>query len=320
MVRGVRWLGLLIGIAVLLAVLHNADLPGAWGQIRTLRWRFGVILFFYAVIFGLDTLGWQFALRQDSQHRVSWMRLFWTRLAGEAVNYITPTASLGGEPVKAYLLSKRYGVPVADGMASVVVAKTTFTLSMFLFIVTGLIVVAFSAPLHGTVLKWVWITLPALVLLFLFFVAVQFLEPFRHGAGLAARLAPAWLSHLSAKVQHWDRTLIDLYRQSPSRVLLSLGWHFLGWMAGIGEVYLILKFLGAPVTFLTAWALEALWVLLRSSAFMIPGSLGASEGFLLLVCFGLGINLVSGLALGLVRRARELFWMGLGLLEFSRER
>ncbi len=51
---------------------------------------------------------------------------------------------------------------------------------------------------------------------------------------------------------------------------------------------------------------------------MIPASLGASEGILLLICAGMGISAVSGLALALVRRARELVWTGLGLLEFSR--
>ena len=315
-----RWVGLLVGIALFVWVIRSFDFAGAWNQIRDLRWKFGVILLFYAVIFGLDTLGWQSTFSPEVQRRIGWSRFFRTRLAGEAVNYVTPTANIGGEPVKAYLLSKRYGVPVSEGMASVIVAKTTFTLSMFVFILLGVEVAAFSQSPHGAVLKLAWMILPVLGLLTGLFVAVQFFEPFRRGSAVAARWAPAWLSRLAVEIQHWDQALVDLYRQSPRRVFLSLGFHFLGWLAGVVEIYLILRFLHVPATLLTAWALEALWILLKSSAFLVPASLGASEGFVLLVCLGLGINLVSGLALGLIRRAREVVWMGLGLLEFSRQK
>ena len=52
---------------------------------------------------------------------------------------------------------------------------------------------------------------------------------------------------------------------------------------------------------------------------MIPlnTAIGVSEGFLLLICRGFQINAVSGLSLALTRCARELVWVGLGLVEFS---
>ena len=94
-----RWLGLAAGIAIFIWVLRGADLPVVWAQISNLHWRFGIILLFYIVIFGLDTLGWRYALLPHAQRRIPWIRLFRTRLAGEAVNYVTPTAWVGGEPV-----------------------------------------------------------------------------------------------------------------------------------------------------------------------------------------------------------------------------
>ena len=48
-----------------------------------------------------------------------------------------PAAYVGGEPLKAYLL-KPYGVPMVEGMASVITAKTTMTLAQVLFILLGL--------------------------------------------------------------------------------------------------------------------------------------------------------------------------------------
>ena len=314
-----RWLGFLVGLFLLFWILRTSDLQQVWQKISDLRWRFLAVFLFYIVIFGLDTLGWKFTFYPKMRARLRWDRLFRVRLAGEAVNYVTPTAWIGGEPVKAYLLSKRYGIPMADGMASVVIAKTTFSVSMFFFIITGIIVTLVTQPLDPAVFRWVWILLPVLgVLLGLFFL-VQFLKPFQRGGSVVGRFVPSWIRTIGSKLHEWDRAIAGFYREAPRAVFLSLGFHFVGWMAGVVEVYLILYLLKIPVSWATAWSLEALWILLKTGAFMIPASLGASEGILLLICVGFGISAVSGLALALVRRARELVWVGLGLLEFSRD-
>ncbi len=314
----IKWVGALIGVGLFVWILRHADLPVVWSHVRGLHWRFGIIVLWYAVIFGLDTLGWRSALSPDSQRRVRWNELFRTRLAGEALNYVTPTAWVGGEPVKAYLLSKRYGVPMTDGMASVVIAKTTFTLSMLVFIITGLVVTAATQPLPVAVWRWVWIILPTLTGLVALFVLVQFVRPFARGAGAIGPWAPRWLRTIPEKIHEWDEALVTFYRQSPRRLVWSLTFHLLGWLAGVIEVYLTLRFLQVPVSLATAWSIEALWLLLKTGVFVIPGSLGASEAIVSVVCAGLGLSPAAGLALGLVRRARELLWVGLGLMEYSR--
>lgn len=295
-------LGVALGVVLFAWVLASSDLGSVWKMLSQIRWRFLWVLAFYVVIFGLDTLGWRYTLRPSARAQIPWVRLFRARLAGEAVNYVTPAGSIGGEPVKAVLLFRRFGVPMADGMASVIVAKTTFALSMLLFVVVGLGVAAATHALPVLMLKWFWGVLGMLSFLLGLFVLVQFLKPSRRFTAL----------------HEWGQSIRSLYLQSPRAVLGSFGFHFLGWVAGVGEVYLILHFLRIPVSFATAFSIEAFWVLLRSGAFMIPASLGASEGAILFVCTGFGLGAMAGLALGLVRRARELTWIGLGLLEFSR--
>ena len=150
------------------------------------------------------------------------------------------------------------------------------------------------------------------------FVLVQFLRPFARGAGVVGRWVPPWLRAIPQKVQEWDQALVAFYRHSPGPLLRSMTFHLLGWLAGIVEVYVILKLLQVPVSWATAWSIEALWLLFKAGAFLIPASLGASEAIVSVLCAGLGLGAATGLALGLVRRARELVWVGLGLLECSR--
>jgi hypothetical protein len=58
---------------------------------------------------------------------------------GEVVNMTTPTAYVGGEQLKAYLLKKHH-VPMVEGLPSVIIAKTTMTIAEVLFILLGIAV------------------------------------------------------------------------------------------------------------------------------------------------------------------------------------
>ena len=308
-----RWAGMAAGLGLLGWILWTQNLPEVWRQVSHLQWRFLLVLLFYLVIFGLDTLGWRSAL--SPRANVRWDHLFKIRLAGEAVNYVTPTAWVGGEPVKAHLLSKRYGIPFSDGIASVVIAKTTFSISMFLFILTGIALMLLTQSIHDSILRWVWIILPFLGVLLMLFLLAQFSQPFKRGISLLQAILPRFLRDAESKAKEWDRAIVTFYRHSPRAVLLSFAFHFLGWVAGVFEVYLIFRLLQVPVSLSAAWGIESLWLLLKTGAFLIPASLGASEGIILLICLGSGINAASALALALVRRAREIFWVGLGLRE-----
>lgn len=320
---GRRWqlIGWIVGVALFSAILWKVDLSGVGAALgRMGLWGFGAVLLFYVVIFGLDTLGWRFALRRGQRAPIGWPALFRVRLAGEAVNYVTPTSFIGGEPVKALLLQKRHGVSLQDGIASVVIAKTTFAVSMMLFIGVGLVGVLLSRPLEAGVARLAWGVFAILSGLIGLFFLVQFFRPFHRANQAVKWLVPEWVKRLESKVLAWDEAILSFYQRSPGACLGSLGCHFLGWAAGAVEVYLIFHLLQIPVSFPAAWGIEALWVLLRSGAFLIPGTLGASEGAALMVCMGFGIPAVPALAVGLVRRARELTWMGLGLVEFARAR
>ena len=122
--RAARWgrlVLLLAGAGAIGYLLHEIG-PRAVGQtFRSLGWGLVVVLSApHAVSVALDTLGWRVLLRE---HDVPFAVLLRARLAGEAVNLITPAASMGGEPLKAYLL--RPYVPLTEGLGSVVVDKTT---------------------------------------------------------------------------------------------------------------------------------------------------------------------------------------------------
>jgi len=89
---------MVLGFGVVAYLVHRVGLSTILDAITTLSWRLLVVMCFpYALTSTLDTAAWRFAF----PGRVPPFRKLWTaRLAGEAVNATTPTASVGGEPVR----------------------------------------------------------------------------------------------------------------------------------------------------------------------------------------------------------------------------
>jgi hypothetical protein len=138
-----------LGVALLAALVAQNDPAAVLASIVDLSWRLAVIVCFPAALVAyFDTLGWRYAfLREVAPFRA----LAAARLAGEAFNMTTPTAAVGGEAVKAWLL--RGYAPLDATLASVIVAKTTITLGQGLYFLLG-VVVAWEIGLAGSPLLY----------------------------------------------------------------------------------------------------------------------------------------------------------------------
>lgn len=307
-----RALLLLLGIAFLGALVAHHDPARILASIQQLSWRLAVVVCVPAVlVIVLDTLGWRFAFRED---RVAFSALLWTRLAGEAFNLTTPTAALGGEAVKAWLL--RGHAPLDESISSVVAAKTTITIAQGLFLLVGIgfawaLVPSDSALLHG--MCWL---LALEVLMLAIFVAAQVRGLFGWGHSILERVGIRVLGY-GETVNRVDETLARFYRHAPARLVLSIGFHLLAWLLGILEAYLILRFLGIDVSLATATVIEALGTAVRFATFLIPGSVGVLEGGYVASFVGLGLHSADAISFGLVRRVREIVWVAVGLVLFA---
>src|SRR5439155_1616336 len=244
--RHLREVLLVVGV-VLFAVLVATNDPAAiLASIVQLSWRLAIVLCFpVALVMVFDTLGWQFAFLRDA---VAFRTLLEVRLAGEAFNLVTPTAALGGEAVKAWLLRGR--VPLDASVPSVIVAKTTITIAQGLFLVLG-IALAWTSTLPGSPLLYGMLWLLAIETVALAgFVIAQTRGMLAWGGRLLAQLGldPGHADALG----RIDDVLARFYRTAPWRLALSLTFHLAAWLLGSIESWLVLRFLGSPLS-LTTW-------------------------------------------------------------------
>lgn len=307
--RAVR-LGLLVCGAALFVWLVATIGPGAVVQaFADLSWRLAVILVFpFGLTVLLDTLGWRYAFRRDT---VPFRSLLAARLAGEAFNLTTPTASMGGEAVKAWLV--RPWAPLRESLPSVIVAKTTITIGQAPFVVIGLVAAHAALPSDALVVRAMEWLLVVQVLAVGGFVAVQAGGTLRGGTRWLHRLG--WLSGSRAEsLAEVNDELAHFYRREPRRLTLSILFHFLAWLIGALEPWLILRWIGLPVSLAEATAIEAFSSGIRFVAFLVPGYLGALEAGHVAIFAALGLGAPAGLSFTLIRRVREAAWAGLGFL------
>jgi uncharacterized protein (TIRG00374 family) len=306
---------LALGLIFLVAIIWQVGLLSIVNTMTLLGpSALGVILLPMVLVYGLEALGWRLTLGSYAGY-VGFGRLFAIRMAGETINVTTPSAYIGGEPMKAYLL-KRFGVPMVDGLASVVTAKTTMTIAQVLFIIVG---VGLAFWILGTSEYYLVASVMSLGLLSFGVALFVFVQRYGLGMGVyrivqMCRIPFPSLQTRKSQLIEMDATIRNFYAERRRTFYLALGTFFLAWMTETLEVYAILYYIGVPVDVVTSISIAALAVFIKSGTFFIPGSLGAQEGGYLLLLLTYGYTDVTGMTFALVRRLREILWILVGLM------
>jgi putative membrane protein len=307
MSRG-RALAAAAGVAVivwLVAEIGAAPLIASFSQ---LSWRIPLCFLPYALVAVLDAVGWRYAF---PARMPGVPLLVAARLCGEAVNLTTPTATLGGEPLKAWLLARAH-VPFEEGLVSVVVAKTALVVAHLGFVAFAVALAAQRAAAPPALL-----TAMAVVTLVGAVAIGGFVWTQQRGLFGASGRVLTWLGvgdRLAPHLARLDTELPRFYRERRARFGLSVLFHLLGWVAGGLEVWLALQLLGSSITFATAVLIEACATAIRSASFLVPAALGIQEGGLVAIFVGFGLDAGTGLAFGLIRRLREAAWAAVGFV------
>jgi uncharacterized protein (TIRG00374 family) len=276
-----------------------------------------VMLIPSVVMYVVEAYAWKVTLGPLGKDIPFW-RVLVIRTAGEAVNMTTPAGYVGGEPLKAHLLRKHH-VPMEEAFTSVIIAKTTMTIAEVLFILLGIALGVWLIGGNESSGQTVTAALLSVGLLAIgtagfVFVQRQGLFTWLLDCLRKVGLKIAYIEARKEKLLSLDRAIWGFYRNKRPAFCASTGLSFLGWIAEALEVYVIIWYLGGPAMALSAISIAALSVFIKSSTFFIPGSLGAQDGGNLLLLRAFGFSDVTGITFALLRRFRELAWIGVGLL------
>lgn len=300
-------------------LVSQTGLDVIWQELVSLGPWWVLFLLPYMGVYFFDALGWKYSFLKET--RVPYWLLFKARLAGESINYTTPTAYVGGEPVKAYILSKKEAAPMPDGLASVVIGKFLMTVTEVIFILIGILITV-SIKDENQSLFWGLLLFFGAFLVFLGFMMIfqqKGLGKFFSEKTRKIQFISSYLDCHKEGIQEFDKILARYYRDEKSQMFLSSAFYFLGWLCGALEIYLILYLTGNPVSLTTAFAMEAISVAIKGAGFIVPGSIGIQDGGQVWVFIFFGFSASVGVTFAILRRVREVVWIVLGLFFLFRE-
>ena len=251
----------------------------------------------------LDSRGWQALI----ERRVPAGLLLWIATVREAVNRLLPVANIGGELVGIRLLTAT-GIEGVQAAASVTTETLLTLFSQYLFVALGVTcLLRLTHTVHSAsgALIGLGATLPVIVLLG---ILLRYGSVFERLEKTAVRLlGEETLSFLNGKSASLDAAIRRLIAQRL-RLLQTLSWQLIGMISGTIETWLALRWLGHPVGFGAALALESLTQAARNFIFLVPAGLGVQEATLVGVGHLLGIDGDLALALSLAKRMREILF------------
>ena len=313
MKRSTGWL-LAAGVLLLVAEVVSNSISAVCNTLAVAGWGLLLVTLFHLVPLALDAA----AIRVLLPARSSWRDTVLARWAGESANSLMPFGQLAGPVVMVRLLARR-GIQMQNAVAAITVDTTLQTLALSAFALIGLALIATQLSTHAA-----HALLPALLVatgvLAVPAVAFYFLQRrglFAWSMRAISRVCGRrdW-SSLQSRAEAIDRAVHTTYghgKGAHASFLLNLA----GWLAGTGEVYLILQLFGTPVSWVVALMLESVGQAVRGAAFAVPGALGVQEGGYLLLAPLAGLHPDTALALSLAKRTREILLGVPGLLHLQ---
>ena len=225
------------------------------------------------------------------------------RLIRESINCLLPVGQVGGDMIGGRLLA-RFGVPQARAAASILVDLLLQASTQGLFALLGLAVLwqlEGDSPLLRKIGGGLVIAVPALGG---FFIAQRM--------GLFALVDRALREIARRRGGDGGIEAIDLQGALGSlyadpRSLITAGCiHFLGWLTGMFEIFVVLHHFGKHPSLGEAMVLESLGQAVRSAAFAVPGALGVQEGGYILLGSLFMLSPRDALVISLVKRLPDL--------------
>lgn len=307
-----RWVAA-IGLVLAAALFVSEGMAPILQLLWSAGWGLLLAAAFHVIPMVVNARAWQVLL--PCLGPVEWGAVAIAVWIRESVNGLLPVARIGGE-LASYRWLVRRGLPGSLVAASLVVDVAVSLASQGLFCLFGVLLLARSQGASPLLLQLSGgaLLLVAVAIAFVLLQRTRLVE--RLLARIERTLTARW-SGVVERSERVDAAIRSLCRE-PRRLVACFVWQMAGWVAGTGEVWLALHFLGSQASVEQALLVESVVQMIGSVAFVVPGALGVQEAAFLAVGAAIGIDGPTSLALSVARRLRDLVVFFPGLIAWQR--
>ena len=310
-----RFFAALLGFGLLGYLVFRSG-PGAiWKQLQAVGWGFSLVILLGGLSQLAKTYAWRRAFTCDISG-LSWFRSFVAQLISDGIGQFGIAGKVLGEGTRISLL--RRAVPLSNALSAGAIDGALHTFTAVLITVSGISATLLLAPLSGT-----WRAYAVLLVAVLLSAVVLAVVSVRHRWQLLGRATRAigrlprlhtWVSGKQPIIDSAEDNLLSFRDEAPAAFWATLTFNLVWHMLAILEVYVILRFMGAGFTVGGAFIVEGLTKVVNLVGALNPGNFGTYEGGSMLIAKMFGVTSTTGLTLALCRRARTVFWAGVGAI------
>jgi len=312
-VRTLAAMGFLIGLVGVVIITYNV---GFSDIIDSIIGASPVFIACYLVtsilIAAVLTFKWKLILHTYDAD-IPFHRLFSYRLVGYSVSYLTPTAHVGGEPIRAFLL-KREGVHINTAFSSVIIDKSIEVMTDVLFFFFGALLLLNSVGVSESMKILILSISLLLILLMGMFVGgvlgkrSMFVAVFRFLRLNKIRR----LRNIERNLAQIEKQIERFYRDERKYFLAIIALMIVLWSLMFLEyrfALLIFGHIASPLqVFLILTGVGLAYTI------PIPAALGVLELGQLSAAKVLNLSAATSIALAFLVRTRDLIWTGIGMV------
>lgn len=256
---------------------------------------------------------------------------FWffleTTLAGFFINVITPGSQVGGEPVRAYYLGKRYKKPKTKVFGAVLADRVIHAIASLFFIIASLLFILTYIPVSKE-LKIIFQTTLLFILAVIAVIAWMNMKKTKFSfrdllekLGILSKIKKIKAlgdveKHLGNFTSSFKRTIRD-----KNILFFGIVFSLLHWVLVYLSSYFLFLSLGVHISFFIVIVVVSLGSLVGEIS-PTPGGIGIIEGFMVFFYSIVGISLSAAIIVAILSRVIMYFYAlfigGLSLLHLEK--
>ena len=265
----------------------------------------------------IRTISWRIVLTRCSTGHVSFSTLFGAELAGHALGYFTPSAKLGGDAIRAMMISP---VPKNQALASVVIDKTIELIATILMMSLGLFITLVRIRMVA-MQRIVFLSLTVLMALFIF----MFFRKQKKGLFIwildslkKLRIKSNYFEQKRERLMETDKIIAAFYSRHRRPFFNAFMFYISMILLWVVEMHLTFLFIGmSAITPLKSFLITTLGILANIVP-VIPAGIGIYDLTYLPIFAIFRIPLKFGITVILVRRLLNLLLAVSGLVPMLR--
>ncbi len=310
-----RFFAPLLGFGLLGYLVFRSGPGAVWKQLQAVGWGFALVILLGGLAQLAKTCAWRQAFTCDISG-LSWSRSFVAQLISDGIGQFGVAGKVVGEGTRISLLGR--AVPVSSALSAGAIDGGLHIFTAVLVTVSGITATLLLAPLSGTWRVYA-VLLVAVLISAVILAAVSVRNRWQlvgHATRAIGRLPRlhTWVSGKQPIIDSAEDNLLSFRDEAPAAFWATLIFNLLWHMLAVLEVYIILRFMGARVAVGGAFIVEALTKVINLVGALNPGNFGTYEGGNMLIAKIFGVTGTAGLTLALCRRARTIFWAGVGAM------